>query len=290
MTIDPELKVATTATEIAVAGDVTNLVNADNATVGATLERQRIEELPLNGRVIDGLIAISTPGVEATRLRVDVARRRNGPGRLRGAGQPRTRLHHHPSLPAYSREEFRVETNNYSAKMNRPATIIVLTRSGGNQFQRPSRPPATMISGWRAAARITEKPRILDPTAFGFWTGGPFICPSSTTAATRPSSFSTTNRSGSTPPPPPPPPCRAQCGAAISAASSTAPATPPFTTPGPPTRVGAQAEPHPHRPHEPGGQVPLRHHPAARSTDVNPMVRDNFFAPGRTTAVTKRPA
>ena len=31
-------------------------------------------------------------------------------------------------------EEFRVETNNSSAKMNRPATVIITTKSGTNQF------------------------------------------------------------------------------------------------------------------------------------------------------------
>lgn len=48
--LEAVLKVGTTSTEIVVAADVTPLVATSNSTLSNTLERARIEQLPLNGR------------------------------------------------------------------------------------------------------------------------------------------------------------------------------------------------------------------------------------------------
>ena len=50
------LKPGSTATSVTVAGDVTPLVTTNNATLATVIERQRIEQLPLNGRFINTLI------------------------------------------------------------------------------------------------------------------------------------------------------------------------------------------------------------------------------------------
>ncbi|MCL5742945.1 MAG: carboxypeptidase-like regulatory domain-containing protein, partial [Acidobacteria bacterium] len=64
--IDPVLKVGGTTTQITVAGDVTPLVTTTSATISNVVERARIEELPLNGRFFQGLLALTTPGLEGS--------------------------------------------------------------------------------------------------------------------------------------------------------------------------------------------------------------------------------
>lgn len=64
--VDPVLKVAATATEVTVAGDVTPLVTTTSPTLATVVERERIEQLPLNGRFFQNLIVQTTPGVEGS--------------------------------------------------------------------------------------------------------------------------------------------------------------------------------------------------------------------------------
>ena len=60
------LQVGQTVTQVDVA-DVTSLVRVDNPTLGHALERQRIEELPINGRGYQALLA-TVPGIDSTGL------------------------------------------------------------------------------------------------------------------------------------------------------------------------------------------------------------------------------
>lgn len=62
--VNATLKVGATTTEVVVAGDVTPLVTTTSATLGNVVERARIEQLPLNGRFIQGLVQQTTPGLE----------------------------------------------------------------------------------------------------------------------------------------------------------------------------------------------------------------------------------
>ena len=63
--VEPVLKVGGTTTQVTVAGDVTPLVTTTSPTLASVLERQRIEELPLNGRFFQNLLTQTTPGLEA---------------------------------------------------------------------------------------------------------------------------------------------------------------------------------------------------------------------------------
>jgi len=58
--IDPVLKLASSATEITVVGDVTPLVNTTTPTLANVLERERVEQLPLNGRYLQDLVLLTT--------------------------------------------------------------------------------------------------------------------------------------------------------------------------------------------------------------------------------------
>jgi hypothetical protein len=59
------MKVGQTTVEVAVQ-DVTPMLQTDNPTLGATLERTRIEQLPINGRTVTSLLQ-TVPGMEGTR-------------------------------------------------------------------------------------------------------------------------------------------------------------------------------------------------------------------------------
>jgi len=61
-TVDVTLQVGQTTTQLEVK-DVTPLVITDNPTLGHQLERQRIEQLPINGRSFSALLA-TVPGIE----------------------------------------------------------------------------------------------------------------------------------------------------------------------------------------------------------------------------------
>ena len=62
--VNVTMKIGQTTTEVAVR-DVTPLVQTDNATLGATLERTRIEQLPIDGRNVTSLLQ-TVPGMEGT--------------------------------------------------------------------------------------------------------------------------------------------------------------------------------------------------------------------------------
>src|SRR6266478_613385 len=63
--VNPTLKIGATATEVTVAGNVTPLVTTTSPTLANVVERERIEQLPVNGRLIQNLIYLTTPGFES---------------------------------------------------------------------------------------------------------------------------------------------------------------------------------------------------------------------------------
>src|SRR5258708_11117874 len=62
--VTPSVKIGATATEVTVAGNVTPLVTTTSPTLANVVERERIEQLPVNGRLIQNLIYLTTPGFE----------------------------------------------------------------------------------------------------------------------------------------------------------------------------------------------------------------------------------
>ena len=182
--IDVKLAVSTTRTEVTVVGNVTPLVTTTNATLGGTLERERIEQLPLNGRYLGGLISMTTPGMEnagasttsrlfglwwATEFLQDGAVIQN---RYSGGYWNRP-----PGVDSIA--EFQTETNNSSAKMNRPGTVIMSTRSGGNAFH-GSAFETNRNSGFGVARKRTDyyaKPPHMVRNEFGASAGGPVFLP-----------------------------------------------------------------------------------------------------------------
>jgi hypothetical protein len=113
--IDPVLKVGQTSVAVEVQ-DVTPIVTADSATLGHVLERQRIEQLPINGRNLTRLL-VTVPGMEGFRA----YGLRFGSQELVLDGAPMADrnwgdriVNRQPGLDSI--EEFKVEDNNSSAR------------------------------------------------------------------------------------------------------------------------------------------------------------------------------
>lgn len=181
--IDAALGVAQATEQITVAGDVTPLLSTTSPTVATIVERQRIEQLPLNARSIQTLLTIAVPGLEGGAAQPKVYGLRDSAMELlqdgvnlqdRNTGAIQSRP---PGLDTI--QEFRVETAVSSAKLTRPASAILITRSGTNEFH-GSLFETGRNSGFGVARQrqdtFTKAPHLVR-NEFGASAGGPVILP-----------------------------------------------------------------------------------------------------------------
>jgi len=134
-TIDVTLQVGQASIQVEVP-DVTPIVNTSNPTLSHTLERQRIEQLPVNGRNYQAFLA-TVPGIDSTGLTQAYGMRTNTSTTLFDGAQQNEvwegwDFGRVPGLD--SLQEVHVETNNSSAKFSRPTTILLTSKSGTNDF------------------------------------------------------------------------------------------------------------------------------------------------------------
>ena len=183
--VDPALNVSGVTTAVQVQGDLTPLVTTTAPTLATVVERARIEQLPLNTRLIFNLIGSTTPGLEvtnATQGYVKTFGLRYATEYLQDGALVENRDSGFISLrpPGIDTiEEFRVETNNSSAKMNRPATIITTTKSGTNLVHGSAFETARNngIGVARSRTDYYTKPPQLIRNEFGASLGGPVFVP-----------------------------------------------------------------------------------------------------------------
>ncbi|MFB3825904.1 MAG: carboxypeptidase regulatory-like domain-containing protein [Bryobacteraceae bacterium] len=134
--VNVTLRPAATQTEVTVT-DVTPIAVTDNATLGHTLERQRIEQLPINGRAITNLLQ-TVAGVQidsSGNIRTNAVRPGTHDFTLDGAAMTDAldgggTFRRQPGLDTI--QEFRVENNAVSAKNPRQTNIVLTTKSGAN--------------------------------------------------------------------------------------------------------------------------------------------------------------
>jgi hypothetical protein len=176
--VDVTLRVGQTATEVVVQ-DVTPLVQVDGPTLGHTLERTRIEQLPINGRALTTLLQ-TVPGQEGTRafgLRNFSFEMVLDGAALADRYSWNTVVARQPGLDSV--QEFRVENNASSAKFARPTSIIVTTKSGTNQFHgtafETNRNSGVGVA--RARQDSFTKAPFLNRNEFGVSAGGPVYIP-----------------------------------------------------------------------------------------------------------------
>jgi hypothetical protein len=176
--VDITMKVGLAATEVSVK-DITPLVQTDSATLGHTLERTRIEQLPINGRSLTSLLQ-TVPGQEGTRafgLRDFSFEMVLDGAALADRYSWNTVTARQPGLDSV--QEFRVENNASSAKFSRPTSIIVTTKGGtnvihGSAFETNRN---SGIGVARARQDTFLKPPFLNRNEFGASAGGPVYIP-----------------------------------------------------------------------------------------------------------------
>ena len=178
--VDVALQVGQTTSTVEVA-DVTPLLQTDSPVLGHVLERKRIEQLPINGRGYQALLA-TVPGIDATG-RVQAYGLRPGSHTLTVDGAASNEVWEGwdfgrpPGLDSI--EEFHVEVNNSSAKFTRPTTIVLSSRSGTNQLH-GAMFLTNRNSGYGVARRREDnfvKPPFLNRNEFGVSAGGPVFIP-----------------------------------------------------------------------------------------------------------------
>jgi len=183
--INPKLEVGAETQHVIVNADTVQLTTNDSASIGSTLENQRINQLPENGRVLTTLLNATTPGLEngGTNMNgmnpasldyvVDGANlTSNNAG---GLLYPQTEM-----IDPDSIQEVHVQASNGGAQYATPATVIMSTRSGTRNLH------GTMFETARNNAFGVAKPRqaVADYVApqlirneFGISAGGPVILP-----------------------------------------------------------------------------------------------------------------
>jgi hypothetical protein len=181
--VDPALRVGRAAEQITVAGDVTPLMSTTSPTLATVVERARIEQLPLNGRSIQALLTVTVPGLEGAVSQPRVYGLRDSameyvqdgvPLDDRNTGNIQSRP---PGLDTV--QEYRIETNASSAKLDRPASAIFSTRSGTNGFHGAAFETGRN-SGFGVARQrqdtFSKAPHLVR-NEFGVAAGGPVIIP-----------------------------------------------------------------------------------------------------------------
>ncbi len=179
VTLDIRIAVGTQAVEVTVA-DSTPVVETSTSTLYDIKESARIETLPLNGRSIATLFAL-TPGVnrEAGTTQINGLQQGNVQFLADGVSIEDkylgdfTRVS--PALEGV--QEFKVEALNSSAQFSKPATISYLTKSGTNQLH------GSAFETYRSNGLLARNPFSMKPQSklirheFGGSIGGPIVLP-----------------------------------------------------------------------------------------------------------------
>jgi len=186
-TVDIVLQVAQAATTVEVR-DVTPLVQSDSPALTQTLERQRIEQLPVLGRGYQNLLQ-TVPGLVYSNHGHQTGGRplayglQVGSTQLTMDGNPLTEEHEGwdvarlPDLDAI--QELHVEVNNSSAKYARPTTVVMSSRSGTNAFH-GALFYNNRNSGYGVARRREDyyaKAPYVNRNEYGLSAGGPLSIP-----------------------------------------------------------------------------------------------------------------
>src|SRR5216684_2042097 len=179
--VNVSLKEGAASTQVTI-GDVTPMIDTSTPTISERLDRSRIEQFPVSDAM--GLVGSTTPGFEgggsgprayglrndSTELTVD-----GGPQSDRSEGGTQGAA---PEATYIS--EVQVNTLDSSAKFNRPASVIVVTKSGTNSLHGQAY-EANQDNSVAGVARQRQStfttPPFLIQNLFGGSLGGPVYIP-----------------------------------------------------------------------------------------------------------------
>ena len=186
--VDATLAVGALADSITVTSDATG-VDTREATVGEVVDRERVEELPLNGRnvmqlanIIPGVTGVSAPTLVTLGRggpQASVAGGRNTENEIRLDDSSNVQLYNNSALNLPSPDalqEFTLLTNSFSAEYGRygGGVFVAVTRAGTNQFH-GSLWEFLRNKDLNARNFFSATTPDLKQNQFGFTLGGPVI-------------------------------------------------------------------------------------------------------------------
>ncbi len=183
--INPMLSPGAVTQQVTVNADSVQLTDTQSGTLSTTLENTRIDQLPMNGRLLLTLTNLTTPGMEgggqqvnglaaeATSYLVDgVSTVSTIGGKLQS---PNTQL-----IDPDSIQEVSIQTENSSAEYSMPVTALVTTKSGTNalhgSFFETARNNAFGVARTIQDPVNYQAPHLVR-NEFGASAGGPIILP-----------------------------------------------------------------------------------------------------------------
>lgn len=188
--INPVMTAGAVTEQVTVMGNAAQLTTTDSGTIGSTLENQRINQLPMNGRLIESLVQLATPGLVSSGY--------GGPGsrvnglegegmdwiadgvtltnrQFGGVNQAQGQTPDPDSI-----QEVKIETNNPSAAVATPAAVVMTTKSGTNSLHgslfETARNNAFGVAKNRQNPANFKVPHLVR-NEFGVSAGGPIILP-----------------------------------------------------------------------------------------------------------------
>jgi hypothetical protein len=184
--INPTLSVGDVAEQVSVSGDAIQLATYDSGTVSTQLDAGRIDQLPQNGRNLLGLAQATVPGVEAGGTRANGVMQEGMEYSQDGAPMTNRNFGGEGNSPQAtlpdpdSVQEAKFETLNSSAQFATPATVILTTKSGTNDYHGTAF--ETFRNNFFGIARARQDPSNfaaphLVRNEFGFSIGGPISIP-----------------------------------------------------------------------------------------------------------------
>ncbi len=177
--IDPQMEVGAVEAVVEVTG-AAPVISTEGMEIGDIKDAQRIQQLPLNGRLVANLFDL-TPGVEGgANPRVNGMKVGSADMLLDGISfMDRYGGGLRPVQPGLDTiQEFRIETTGSSAQYSRPATMTLVTKSGTNEIHGSAFwTHRNNFAGLRARQRqdrFTTPPQYIR-NEFGLSGGGPLI-------------------------------------------------------------------------------------------------------------------
>ena len=140
--INSSLSAGSVNQKVEVSADAVQLTTTDNGTISSTLENQRINQLPMNGRNIITLVNETTPGLESCPESSSCANGQSGPAleyetdgvtlanrEFGGVHEGSTQM-----VDPDAVQEVKVESEASGAQFAAPSTVILSTKSGTNRL------------------------------------------------------------------------------------------------------------------------------------------------------------
>lgn len=181
--VNASLTAGAVTEQVDVSANTVQLTSPDSGTLTATLENQRINQLPMNGRNLLTLTQITTPGMEQGGTSVNGIAAEGLEYVSDGAPNFNDAKGGASSLTLQdpdSIQEVRIVTLNGGAQYSAPGVAIITTKSGTNQFHgslfETARNSAFGIAKARQDPSNYAAPQLIR-NEFGFSAGGPIILP-----------------------------------------------------------------------------------------------------------------